>query len=53
MTVRIIDKNTSHDYECVPASVGKALIKILDECANTDTKIVSSDGEIYDESGNK
>lgn len=45
MVISISNEKTSHDYYNVPNKVAKAIITLLEECGNSETKIVTAESE--------
>ena len=47
MTVHIVsDDGKSHDFYDVPTKVAKAVITLLEECANIETEMISAESEV-------
>ena len=45
MTIVISDSKTNREYYNVPEKVAKAVITLLNECGNSETKIVTAESE--------
>lgn len=45
MKIIISNGKTSHDFYNVPTKVAKAVIALLEECANDETEIITAESE--------